>query len=92
MMVTHQKEVYYRLQIWQLHFTLKTPGGNCHEWSPTFPGMLTNQPNLVGDQLSMVTYHTKLVTHHHKYVTHQKKVYYRLGVCHLDLTHKTDTR
>ena len=23
-MVTHQKEVYYRLQIWQLHFTLKT--------------------------------------------------------------------
>ena len=113
-MVTHQKEVHYRLGIW--HIDLR-PGDNCQEWSPTIPRMVTPQPkdghSLTGsiiqtrnlalrlnsqdkDQVttarnghlsSRVWSPTNL-----RMVTHQKEVYYRLGIWHLDLTHKTMTR
>ena len=37
-MVTHQKEVYYHLGIWDLDLT-----HNCQEWSPTIPRMVTHK-------------------------------------------------
>ena len=57
-MVTHQKEVYYRLKIWQLHFTHKTDTRHAMEGhipfrggKPVNHGMVTyqskdGQPNL----------------------------------------------
>ena len=44
-MVTHQKEVYYRLKIWQLNLTdRKTSGDSCRGWSPTILRRVTRQP------------------------------------------------
>ena len=46
-MVTHQKEVYYRLRIWHLDLTHKTktrPDDNLYGWSPTIPRMVTHHP------------------------------------------------
>ena len=44
-MVTHLKEVYYRLRILNLDLTHKTdPIDNCLEWSPNIPRMVTHQP------------------------------------------------
>ena len=44
-MVTHQKEVYYRLKIWQLNLThRKTSSDSCHGWSPTILRRVTRQP------------------------------------------------
>ena len=34
----------------------------------------------------------RMVTQNQRMVTHQKEVYYRLGILHLNLTHKTKTR
>merc|ERR1712081_125658 len=43
--VTHLKEVYYRLRILNLDLTHKTnPIDNCLEWSPNIPRMVTHQP------------------------------------------------
>ena len=79
-MVTHQKEVYYRLVIWHIHFSHKTntrwqlpwmvtyhPWYGCpptQGWSPTTPKM----------------------------VTHQKEVYFRLVIWHIHFSHKTNAR
>ena len=44
-MVTHWKEVYYRLGIRQFDLTHKLrPGDNCQGWSPSIPRMVTHQP------------------------------------------------
>ena len=41
-MVTHQKEVYYKLGIWHLDLNQKLkPGDNYQGWSPTIPRMVT---------------------------------------------------
>ena len=43
-MVTNQKEVYYRFEIWHLDITKKLrPGDNYQGWSPTIPRMVTHQ-------------------------------------------------
>ena len=45
MMVTNQKEMYYRYGIWQLNITTKLkPGDNFHVWSPTIPRRVYPQP------------------------------------------------
>ena len=41
-MVTSQKEVHFRLEIWHLGLTHKTTANNCHECSPTIPRMVTH--------------------------------------------------
>ena len=41
-MVTHQKEVSYRLT--QTSLTRLGPSDNCQEWSPTIPRIVTHQP------------------------------------------------
>ena len=44
-MVTHQKEVCYRLGIWRLDLNKKLRAGdNCQEWSPTILRMVTLNP------------------------------------------------
>ena len=44
-MVTHQKEVFYRLGIWHLDLTYKKkPGDNCYKWSCTVIRMVTHKP------------------------------------------------
>ena len=40
-MVSHQKEMYYKLQIWHINITY------CHAgWSPTNPRMVTHQKEM----------------------------------------------
>ena len=44
-MVTHQKEVYYRLEMQLLDLTQKlTTGDNYQGWTPTIPRMVTHHP------------------------------------------------
>ena len=43
-MITHQREVYYRLGNEHLHITRKTNTRcNCYGWPPTNPRMVTQQ-------------------------------------------------
>ena len=75
---TYQKEVYYRLAIWQLELSHKiktswsamdgqppSPG-----WSPTIPRMVTHPPSKI----------------------YQKEKYFRLEIWHVDLAQKNKTR
>ena len=46
MMVTHQKEVYFRHAIWHLNLIKLTkgkPGNNFNGWSPTIARMVNHQ-------------------------------------------------
>ena len=44
-MVTHQKDVNYRLRLYHFELTKLIPSNNCHGWSPTIPRMVDHQPN-----------------------------------------------
>ena len=79
-MVTQQKEVYYRLGIRQLHLTHKTNT----RWH--MPWMVTYHP-YEGDPPTQGWSPTNP-----RMVSLQKDVYYRQGIWHRDLTHKTDGR
>ena len=87
-MVTHQPNDGHpqegsMLQTQNLALTLKSQKKQGQEWSPTI--------------LRMVTYHSwdghpptqEWSPTNLRMVTHQKEVYYRLGIWHLHITHKT---
>ena len=81
-MVTHQKEVYYIHGIWQLHITHKTSTRRQLPWMvnghlPCLGGF----PPTQGGSLT-----------NPRMITHQKELYFRLGIWHLDFTHKTKRR
>ena len=78
-MVTHQKEVYYRLGMCIYTFLSKlTLVDNCHGWSPTIHRMVPHRPK-DGHPLTW------------RWSPTRRKCT-RQGICHLDLTHKTKTR
>ena len=101
-MVNQQKEVYYRLRIWQLDFTYKTRSDdNCHEWSLVTYHPHDGHPQTQGWSPTTRKYTTDLEIWHLDLtyktktrwqlpwmVTYLKKIFYTLGILHLDLTHK----
>ena len=87
-MVTHHKEVYYRLGVWHLDLNYKTKTRDSHlqylGWLPTNPRMVTHQKEVY---YNLGIWHLDLTYNCQEWsptiptmVTHQKDVYYRHGI------------
>ena len=79
-MVTHQKEVYYRLRISNLDLTHKTKARWKPPWMVTYYSKGGHPPTKGWSPTNP------------RMVTHQKELLYTLGNRHIDITHQTKAR